>query len=375
MAKITFFPLGNADCALVDLFDGSKWLFDYADMRNPMDAHDKRADLPSLLRRDLEVSRRDYYDVVCFTHLDNDHCCGASEFFRFSHATKYGDEGRPRIAELWVPAAAVLEVGVSESARVIRQEARHRLREGHGIRVFSRPAQLKEWLEGEGLTLESRRHLIVDAGQEVPGLSLGGPQQVAVFLHSPFAWRLNEYEVVDRNQDSCGLQITFREGERITRALLLADLDYESLGQIVKTTKSHGNEARLGWDILKIPHHCSYLSVGPEKCENITNPTEETQWLYTLQASPRCVMVSSSWPIPEKGTPDDDDVQPPHRQTAAFYKQVEALRDGEFLVTMEEPAQVNPKPLVVEITESGARCRRWSAYGVAAVAATPVRAG
>ena len=73
IAKLTFHPLGNADCTRFDLADGKKLLVDYADMRNPNDLWDRRIDLPAELKSDLRAAKRDYYDVVCFTHLDDDH--------------------------------------------------------------------------------------------------------------------------------------------------------------------------------------------------------------------------------------------------------------------------------------------------------------
>ena len=78
MAKLTCFPIGNADCSLVDLNDGQKFLFDYADMRDHSNTFDPRIDLPKALRADLEAADRNDYDVVAFTHLDNDHIHGSS---------------------------------------------------------------------------------------------------------------------------------------------------------------------------------------------------------------------------------------------------------------------------------------------------------
>src|SRR4051812_1147629 len=105
MPKLTFFPLGNADCCLIDLQGGQKLLFDYANQRNPNDSTDLRIDLPTALAADLKTARRDYYDVVAFTHLDADHIAGASEFFHLKHNPKYQGEGRVKINTLWVPAA------------------------------------------------------------------------------------------------------------------------------------------------------------------------------------------------------------------------------------------------------------------------------
>ena len=81
MPRLTFYPIGNADCCLIDLANGKKILFDYADMRDPNSKDDRRCDLPKELREDLEAAKRDYYDAVAFTHLDSDHYKGASDFF------------------------------------------------------------------------------------------------------------------------------------------------------------------------------------------------------------------------------------------------------------------------------------------------------
>lgn len=377
-ATLTFHPLGNADCTRIDFADGKKMLLDYADMRIDGDDYDKRCDLPEELRKDLKAAGRDSYDVVCFTHLDDDHCCGASDFFWFEHAKKYQGEGRIRIKELWVPAAAILEVGCEDCARVIREEAKYRLRKGEGIRVFSRPAKLKQWLEDNGLSFESRAHLITDAGQYVPGWSKFNSERAEFFVHSPFAWRLNENEVIDRNEDSVVFQATFLEGGRETYALFMSDINYDTISEIVDTTRWHGRDDRLLWDVFKIPHHCSYKSLNApgEKGEDETVPVPQVKWLCEDQGRDRHTMMSTSWSIPSKGTAEDDDVQPPHRQAANYYKRVAYDKDGLFKVTMDQPSSANPKPCKVEITDRGARFLTVSTtIGSASIISTPARAG
>jgi hypothetical protein len=216
-ATLTFHPLGNADCTRLDLADGRKMLIDYADMKNHDDPWDRRIDLPAEVKSDLRAANRDYYNVVGYSHLDDDHSRGSGEFFWFDHAAKYQTEGRIKIRELWVPAGAILEDGLDDCARIIRQEARYRLKKGSGIRVFSRPVKLKAWLEANGLTLESRGHLITDAGQLVPGYSIFGPERVEFFIHSPFGWRQNDNEVIDRNENSIVFQAFWRARVRLAR--------------------------------------------------------------------------------------------------------------------------------------------------------------
>jgi len=172
MHKLTIFNLGNADSSRLDLANGQKLLFDYAATHDPNAKDDRRCDLPQLLRDDL--GSRKNYDVVGFTHLDDDHICGATEFFRLEHDAKYRGADRITIDDLWVPAAAIIErsADLKPSAQIIQKEAQYRLKQGYGIRVFSRPARLESWLKQNGLTLASRAHLITDAGQLVPGFSL-----------------------------------------------------------------------------------------------------------------------------------------------------------------------------------------------------------
>jgi hypothetical protein len=375
-ARLTFHPLGNADCTRIDLADNRKMLIDFADMRDSKDPWDRRIDLPVELRTDLRAAKRDNYDVVCFTHLDDDHCRGSSEFFWMDHAAAYQGDDRIKIRELWVPAAAILEDGLDDCARVIRQEARYRLKKGSGIRVFSRPAKLKAWLEKNGLSLESRTHLITDAGQYVPGFSTAGPERAQFFIHTPFGWRQNANEIIDRNQDSVVFQATFQEGGRETRALFMSDIDCDSIRQIVKISKAHKNEDRLLWDIFKIPHHSSYTAIGPDKGEDETKPVDEVKWLCETQGQDRNTMMSTSCSIPIKGSDEDKDVQPPHRQAAAYYRRVASAKDGQFKVTMDLPSASKPKPTTIEITDRGARLLTVSAtVGAASIVSTPARAG
>ena len=197
MHKLTFFPLGNADCTLIDLECGKKILFDYANMRDPDDENDLRCDLEQELRDDLDDSDRDYYDVVAFTHLDEDHYKRSTEFFWLQHAKKYQGDDRIKINTMWVPAAAITETGLDkQEAKIIQAEARYRFKQGKDIRVFSRPDKLKAWCEKNGVDFERRKHLITDAGQLAPEFTLDD-DQAEFFVHSPFSKRLDEENVED----------------------------------------------------------------------------------------------------------------------------------------------------------------------------------
>lgn len=352
MTQLTFFPLGCADTTLVQLHDGRRMLVDFANV-GTKNADDKRCDLAAELKADLKSAGRDSYAIVAFTHLDNDHCCGSGDFFWLQHASKYQGDGRRKIDELWVPAGAITEEGLEDSARVIRQEARHRLKQGKDIKVFSRPERLTEWLKKEGLTVESRKGCFVDAGKLVDGYNIAR-DAVEFFAHSPHAVRTDDRGVEDRNGDSIVFQARFREDGADTDVLFTGDVDHSVIAEIVDVTRKHGKDDRLHWNVYHLPHHCSYTAIGPDKGADKTKPVQQVKWLCETQGEPRGYIVSPSKPIPFKGSAEDKDVQPPHRQAAAYYKE-DVLEEGKnLLVTMSEPSSTGPKPIVVLITRDGA---------------------
>jgi hypothetical protein len=368
--KMTFYPEGNADTCLVEPENGEVLLFDYADRHGDDEAARLRVNLSAALRGKLEAAGRDGFDVVAFTHLDDDHIHGVTDFFYLRHALRYQIGDRVEIDELWVPSAAVTEEGLKGEAAVIRAEARHRLREGEGIRVFSRPGALEDWFASEGIALDERRHLITDAGQVVPGRSKE-VDGIEFFSHSPFAYRQNENELVDRNRSSLVLQATFRYGVQDARLFLSADSSREALADIVRISLYHGNGDRLEWDIMKIAHHCSYTSLGPDKGTEVTVPVPEVARLLDEFGHEGGILVSSSDIVPAVDTD-----QPPHRQAKNCYQGVARKHDGEFKVTMEHPKPTRPEPLVITIDGTGAEIEKIITTGSTAITTRPApRAG
>jgi hypothetical protein len=357
MHKITFFPLGNADCCRIDTSGGKKFLFDYANKRDPDDKKDKRIDLSAELKKDLKAAKRDGYDVVGFTHLDDDHVCGAPNFFFFEHAEKYQSKDRAKIAQMWVPAAVIVENRPDGDAGVVQAEARYRLKNKKGIRVFSRPDHLRDWMKKQNLNIDDYGDFIIDAGRVVPDFTLID-DGIEFFVHSPFAERCDDDTIIDRNDASLVFQVRFAEGETQTDLILGADTTHEICASIVKVTKYHKREDRLRWNIFKLPHHCSYLALGPEKGKDKTTPVEEVKWLFEEQSQEGCYVVSTSDPIPGKDTD-----QPPHRQAANYYKGVMADRDGDFMVTMEHPSSDAPEPIVFEVAPDGVKCLQSDSGG------------
>jgi hypothetical protein len=248
----------------------------------------------------------------------------------------------------------ILETATSKeqtSETVIwRQEARYRLKEGKGIRVFSRPEKLKEWLEANGLTLQSRRHLITDAGEIADGFTLHG-DGIEFFCHSPFVRQVDEGEDL-RNSAALVFSIRFRVASTLIEYFAVGDSDWEVLEDIVRITKKRGNDDRLCWDLYNIPHHCSYKALSDEKGEDETTPKPLVKDLL-MAGRQGCFAVSSSEPIPDTEQARRKD-QPPHIQARRCYERhLEQVDGSKLLVTMEESDPSNPKPIIFVIDANG----------------------
>ena len=375
--SITFYPVGNGDTSQIVLGNGKRILMDYRHQKKTEDGSCPEINLKARLKKELNDAGRNYFDVVAFTHSDKDHIENSTDFFELRHAAKYQGNGRIKINTLWVPAAMIVETATnseqSDEFVIWRQEARCRLKEGRGIRVFSKPEMLKKWLEDNGLTVDGRRHLITDAGKIAPDFSLA-VDGVEFFCHSPFVKRVDNADDDLRNEASLIFNVRFKFDSTTTDYLAVGDTTWEVLDDIVQTTRSHKNMDRLTWNLYNIPHHCSYLALSDDKGKNETIPKQGAKDI--LQSGKKdSYIVSSSFPIHDTKEGREQQ-QPPHVQAKKCYESYLTKANGrKFLVTMEEPNDKKPDPLVFEITKDGLTFKRSLSGAPAIIAATPPRAG
>lgn len=381
--EILFYPVGNGDTTQIILSGGRRVLFDFCHRDKAEEADTPEIDLKARLKAELKSADRDYFDVVAFTHADLDHIQGSTDFFELRHAKKYHGEGRIKIEELWVPAAMLLEEADNDHQQeeyvLLRQEARHRLLEGDGILVFSKPQALMDWLvpklKARGEAETARDHLFIDAGKVVPGFTLDG-DGVEFFCHSPFIKHCDEGDII-RNRASLVFNVRLNVDGQFFDYLEVGDATWEEIEDIVKTTRDHGNDDRLAWDLYNIPHHCSYLALNEEgqKGDEETDPKPLVKELL-LAGKNDAYIVSCSKPIPDISE-SYEQIQPPHIQARKTYERyLREVGGRKFLATMEEPNANNPEPIRFEVSSSGVSWIRSAMLGAPAIATSkPPRAG
>jgi hypothetical protein len=379
--KIVFYPVGNGDTCQIILAGGRRILFDYCHRRVAEDDDDPRIDLKKQLKDELKAADRDDLDVVAFTHADTDHIAGSTDFLELRHAAKYQGDDRIKMKELWVPAALLIEEverdKLSSEFAILRREARYRVLEGKGIKVFSKPKRLMdEWLrqalKDRGEPETARDHLFVDAGTLVEGFSLAA-DGAEFFCHSPFIKHCDQGDEL-RNEAALIFNVRLRADGADYDFLQIGDSTWEVLEDIVSITKTHKNEDRLKWNLLNIPHHCSYLALSDEKGEQETEPKPLVKELL-MHGKKDAYLVSSSDPIP-----DSKDMyeagQPPHIQAKNAYETYRKKVQGRrVVVTMEEPNASKPEPLTFEVSVGGVSWIKAISGAPAVLSSTLPRAG
>ncbi len=376
--RVIFYPVGNGDTSQIVLDGGKRILLDYRHLFRSEDNKGPEINLKARLKEELRDAHKKSFDVVAFTHGDADHLGGSTDFFELRHAEKYQGGGRVPIPELWVPAAMVLEEGTHDNrgdeVMLWRHEARHRLREGKGIRVFSKPDKLKSWLEENHLTLDSRRDLITDAGQLAPAGFTLDTDGIEFFCHSPFIKHVDDGDDM-RNPCALIFNIRFKTGSETFDFLAVGDSEWEVLSDIVATSNAHGNGDRLQWDLFNIPHHCSYKALSDVKGVRETMPKPSVKELL-LAGRNGSYVVSSSDPIADTDAAREQ-LQPPHIQARRCYENhLREVGGAQFLVTMEEPTKRSPEPLVFTISADGiTRERAIVSAAVGLISSRAPRAG
>lgn len=349
--SITYYPVGSGDCALISADDDNFLML--VDYRSPSETTDRQPiDVSEKIREKMEDLGRDAFDVVVITHLDSDHVQNIEHFLHFKHDEDLQGSDRFEFDELWVPAAAILEDArdLKDSSLAIQNEALHRLKEeGEGVRVFSTPSAVDDLLAELGVSQDDLPdETFVQAGTCVSHTTMNN-HGLEIFVHSPFAHRQEDNELIDRNRDSIVFQARFdTNSSEPVYVMFYSDLEHEALGYLKQVTQKYDNLDYLSYDLLKTPHHSSYKSLASDR-EKIPNDIEnDIKYIFEDAARDRAIIVSSSC-----ASAEENGSNPPHQEALDYYENTATEKSGSFHITNAYPSTDDPAPLVICIDDGG----------------------
>ena len=186
MSEIKEFPFSDEHTYMLTSNTGHKILFNFNSF--DMQHIPGRTSLAEEVRTDLAQSGKSGVDVACFSYLVTNHYAGVSDFFYLRHSEAYQSEERIQMDDMWVPVAVILEerMGMPKDFQVVQEEARHRLREGSGIRIICPEGQgeIDKWLNREGIDPSDRIHLLIFPEEMMPGLTINSAG-IEMSVHLP----------------------------------------------------------------------------------------------------------------------------------------------------------------------------------------------
>ncbi len=375
--KITFFPVGNGDTTLINLGDAGQRedgrdtviLTDFYYSENG----DQPIDVPSEVRERLPIdeANRPYVDAFCLSHPDLDHCSGLEAHFHLGPLADYEDEpeeGDKKIVirEMWSSPRVFRRKdaqggSLCSDAKAWRKEAKRR------VALFreSKEQMMDPPISGDRIRLIGKDladdgtdknadvpEIVVDIEgcfREIDGHT-PGTVTMEVLGPLPKGEVEGDEESLSKNRSSVIISYHLQPDPNKYETLFLTGGDAEVEVWVRQWEKFRNTPARLEYDILLVPHHCSWHVLANQDCSWSDGCTEVNQDARSAlsQARGGAYLISSSKPINDKTS------DPPCTGARDEYKQIADGVGGEFFCTGEYPqGATEQEPIVIEISSDG----------------------
>ena len=267
---VTFYPVDNGDCNLIEVENGPKILWDCKFRQTAENEENEDYDVINELTTSKLSKKKGlpFVDALILSHADKDHCHGFKDKIYHGDPADITDEdkkaGKILIGELWYSPRVLLEENMSDDATAFKKEAERRLE-----LYRSTPAEANK--DGNRLRIigyaDDQDLLDVADLVYVPGTKLSHVNGISynnfrMFIHSPFK---DMIEGADRNETSIAMQFRFDFDQKHPDAgklILAGDAEWRVWEKIMSVNKEDEN---LHWNLFEAPHHCSWTFFSDDR--------------------------------------------------------------------------------------------------------------
>ena len=339
--SFVFWPAGCGDCTTVVISDSIVMQIDLNDGAiADADNNERIPVVDELVAKLPKRNGKPYLPCLVLTHPDLDHCKGYRDLAK-----------RVTIGEMWHTPRVFREFHkeMSDDAKAFRREAKRRVAAtiaaggdpgaGNRVRVIGYDDLLRED-DYRGLPLI----YFSTPGQSVElldGQNLYGT--FSAFIHAPF----RDDSAGARNETSLAMQIELLGDQHVMNGLFLGDLSYPTLRRVIDETRRHENDARLIWNVLLAPHHCSKKAMYEKDDQGRDVLKQDILDDFEGSQSPGGFIIASSPKIPGSNVSGDN---PPHAKAKTRYEEIVS---GQFLCTGEYSTPENMRPIIISNTPQG----------------------
>lgn len=349
--RITFYPVKNGDCNLIEFSDSATMLVDCKFRKASKEDNDEYDVIGDLLKNKLTCKKHGvpYLNAFVLTHPDQDHCLGFKEKFitginpeKKEPSEEDVTEKRIMIGELWYSPRVFTEHEdeLSDDALAFKEEAERRMKlwsdgdstrnkPGNRIRIigYSDVDDLKD--------IPASR--IAAAGDEIDDLDGSTKSSYRFFIHAPFK---NSIDGDSRNETSIVFQLRVDADNTIDAGKVFfgGDAGWRVWSNILDKTS---DDKYLKWNILEAPHHCSYTFFADDREDDPV----QTSLDFLDKREGNGYIVSSSKTIKK-----NSDNPPCQKAKNRYIEHLANQDDDYFKCTEVDEVQ---KPVVFEIKSDG----------------------
>lgn len=337
-AEIIFFPVGCGDMTLIKTSNGKRILID-CNIRDP----ESYPDVVAMLKEELETDSlgRHLVDLFVWSHPDEDHCRGIRSNFYLGDPNDYPSASKKIfIKEVWSSPLVFRRASrkdgfiLSDDAKGLNAEVKRRIRTYKDTRFMGSGNRVTVLgLDEDGKT-DDIMPITKELDEEIYTIDGFYQSDFKAKLYGPATQSdLDQEEKLSKNNSSVIMKYTLSAGNQSAEFLTGGDAEvmcWEHLTTRIKNVPSR-SISELKYDILQVPHHCSWHSLSEVSWgkikEDKLDPDENVSpdALEALkQAKDGAFIISSSSEI------EDDDNDPPCYGAKEQYLKIASDKEGRF---------------------------------------------
>lgn len=355
-AKVTFFPVGNGDMTLIDTDSERKILID-CNIRANEDFPDVNKQLREKLSRDS--NGRLFIDVFIWSHADEDHCRGISEYFHLGTSDDWSEKkDLIFIREIWsspiVFRRASKNHTLSQDAKDLNKEVKRRVNKFKNDNTMVVGDYVTILAEDENGKTDDIKEIVLNLDDHISKINgiIDTSFEAKLLGPSPKSELEEDEENLGKNHSSVIFNIKLFAGNKMAKLLTGGDAEVVCWEALLKRMKDNKTVADLDYDVMQAPHHCSWHTLsheswsGAKKEGKTAKPSAEALEAlgYALDGA---IIISSSNSI------KDDDNDPPSSAAKEEYLKILEDANGSFKCVADNIKDDENVPLEIEITSAG----------------------
>jgi len=361
-ATIKFFPVGNGDMALITTSSDKNILID-CNIRSGKEYPDVAKQLRECLPRDSK--NRLFVDFFVWSHPDEDHCKGIKEHFHLGEPSdwKKGDDkifinevySSPIVFRRAEKNSKKNSLTLCEDAKAFNKEIKRRVNLYKKNNKLGQSGDLVKVLgEDEKGKTDNIPSIVYKLDSEI---KMTNDLSAKLLGPSPISELETDEDKLSSNESSVMMNYAIKVNGCSTQFFTLGDAEVVCNEALWKRKSDSKTTTDLSYDVLQVPHHCSWRSIShdslKEAKENKTVAQVSNDALSALnEANNSAIIVASCNEIK-----NDNNNPPAHKAKKEYEKIADRVKGSFKCVDDHKNSKKENVPLTIVIDSNGSKIK------------------